>query len=137
MQFLKIRAAAAYAGCSGRFVERLQASGGEYVVPRPPKAGGGYDQFKIRRDSSGRIDADQLKALVTAQRLSPYRQPGRAIGTRYPQKGRRRTLKKIMTANWRLGRCLTLISRIDSTDHLKGIAAAAFQRAKALGLKLA
>lgn len=136
MPFLKVSAAAAYAGCSGRFVERMLANGGDYIVPRPIKAGGGYDTFKLRRDSRGRIDADHLKALVIAKRLSPYRFPGRMIGTRYPQQGQRRGVKRDLTDTWRLNRALTLISKIDSLDYLKAIASASFKRAKALGLKL-
>ncbi len=133
MQLKGIKAAAAYAGCSGRFVEKLLAQGGDYIVP---KAGGGYHKFKIRRGSGGHIDADQLRALVAAKRQNPYRPPGRMIGTCFPQKNRRRSVNSLMSDEWRLNRALTLIGKINSLDYLKSIATASFQRAKALGLKI-
>lgn len=122
---LKIRAAASYACCSKRYVERLLANGGKQAVFTPS----GFKEFLIQRDEAGRIDADILRKLVATRVKEPYR-PGRRITTRYPLKrpsGVKEVRKK--GESWRLERALTLISGIGDYESLMIIGRAAIERA--------
>ena len=122
---LKIRAAASYACCSKRYVERVLANGGKQVVFTP----GGFKEFLIQRDEAGRIDADILRKLVATRVKEPYR-PGRRITTRYRLKrppGVKEVRKK--GESWRLERALTLISGIGDYESLMIIGRAAMERA--------
>lgn len=127
---MTISEAAVYAGCSRRFIEKLLASGGFETIYQP---NGKWLNFEIERHPDGTIDAGQLKALVVAKRLCPYRSPGRMIGTRYQTKVRRRPIKSVQTDYWRFRRSLSLIGKTNSVEYLKGIVSASLQRAKALG----
>jgi hypothetical protein len=125
MRMLKIRAAASYACCSKRYVERVLANGGKQVVFTPD----GFKEFLIQRDEAGRIDAEILRKLVGARVKEPYR-PGRRITTRYRLKGApgvKEVRKK--GESWRLERALTLISGIGDCESLMIIGRAAIERA--------
>jgi len=122
---LKIRAAASYACCSKRYVERVLANGGKQAIYTP----NGLMEFLIQRDESGRIDADILRKLVVARIKEPFR-PGRRITTRYRLK-RLSSVKRVgeRGESWRLERALTLIKGIRNNESLEIIARAAMERA--------
>lgn len=125
MRMLKIRAAASYACCSKRYVERVLANGGKQAIYTP----NGLMEFLIQRDESGRIDADILRKLVVARIKEPFR-PGRRITTRYRLK-RLSSVKRVgeRGESWRLERALTLIKGIRNNESLEIIARAAMERA--------
>ena len=122
---LKITAAAAYAGCSKRYVERVLAKGEVQMVYTTD----GFKEFSIQRDASGRIDADILRQLVISRLKEPFR-PGRRITTRYRVK-RVGGVKQIRERNdaWRLERTLTLIKGIRDNESLDIIARTALEQA--------
>jgi hypothetical protein len=122
---LKISAAAAYACCSKRYVERVLANGGKQAIYTTD----GFKEFSIQRDSPGRIDADVLRQLVIARMKEPFR-PGRKITTRYRLK-RLPGVKQVREKgeSWRLERALTLIKGIGDNESLMIISRAAAERA--------
>jgi len=122
---LKITAAAAYAGCSKRYVERVLANGGRQTV----YTANGFKEFSIQRDASGRIDAEVIRQLVIARIKEPFR-PGRRITTRYSLK-RVSGVKQVQERGnaWRLERALTLIKGIRDNESLEIIARTALERA--------
>ena len=125
MRMLKISAAASFACCSRRFVERVLANEGRAAVYTLD----GLKQFLIQRDKAGRIDADVLRELVVARIKEPFR-PGRRITTRYRLK-RLPSVKRVgeRGESWRLERALTLISGIGDYESLMIIGRAAIERA--------
>jgi len=122
---LKIRAAATYACCSKRYVERVLANDGKRLI----YTSDGFKEFLLQRDGAGRIDADILRELVAARIKEPYR-PGRRITTRYLLK-RPPGLKQVREKgeSWRLERALTLINGINDHESLMIIWRAAVERA--------
>ena len=122
---LTITAAAAYAGCSKRYVERVLANAGRQMVYTTD----GSKEFSIQRDASGRIDADILRQLVITRIKEPFR-PGRRIATRYRLK-RVSGVKQVSERGdaWRLERALTLIKGIVDNESLEIIGRAALERA--------
>ena len=122
---LKIRAAASYACCSKRYVERVLANGGKQAI----YTSNGLKEFLIQRDEAGRIDADVLRKLVNTRVKEPFR-PGRRITTRYRLK-RTPGVKQVREKGeaWRLERTLTLINGIGGYESLMIIGRAALERA--------
>ena len=122
---LTITAAAAYAGCSKRYVERVLANGGGQMIYTTD----GSKEFSIQRDASGRIDADVLRQLVIARLKEQFR-PGRRITTRYRLKPLPSVKQvRLRGESWRLERALTLIKGIGDNESLEIIARAALERA--------
>lgn len=110
MRMLTITAAAAYAGCSRRFIERLLR---------------GADYRRIfRLSSEGQIDADALAEYCNDQRQ--FRGPGRPLGMRFLFKLSSPKAKRRPVQNdaWRVDRALRLIKLIKDRGGLEVIARA-------------
>lgn len=109
MRMLTVTAAAAYAGCSRRYVERLLK---------------GKDYRRLLRLAAGKIDADFLADHCSSARQ--FRTPGRPLGMRFlfrltPAKSKRPPARDDA---WRVDRALRLIKLIKDRDGLEMIAKA-------------
>ena len=104
---IKITAAAFYAGCSRRFVER-RLQDPDY-----------RRSFKL---SDGMIDAEALREEVRF--LANFPQPGRRIGTRFlfRLKSSKRSTRQKECDAWRISRALILIAKIKNREGLQMIA---------------
>ena len=104
---LKITAAATYAGCSRRFIERRLLDS-DY-----------RRSFKL---SDGMIDAEALRDEVRF--LANFPQPGRRIGTRFlfRLKSSKRSKPQVERDAWRISRALILIGKIKDREGLQMIA---------------
>jgi len=111
---LTITAAATYAGCSRRYVERLLKT--DFAK-------------ELKRQPDGTIEAEQLKKLCRF--LSGRRRPGRRFGTKFLF--RLPPYRKSPADEWRLSRVLAQLGEIRSVKYVEIIMLTALQKYKALG----
>jgi len=111
---LTISAAATYAGCSRRYVERLLKT--DFAK-------------ELKRQPDGTIEAEMLKKLCRF--LSSRRRPGRRFGTKFLF--RLPPYRKSPADDWRLSRVLAHLGEIRSAEAVFTIMDTAFKKYNDLG----